>query len=719
MATSDNLSSETSCPHPQDSNTDSFHLFVIAGVAAVAIAVYVSRRFAKSHNAQQSQSDMKASSAACALARAWLSIDPDPDTRTEVSTWLTSYLNQQGDSSTHDGSFSCRPSGSSIRPLLDALDPSSVSSRLRFGTAGVRSVVGAGYDRINAVTVINVAQAVASSKQTRNRIVVVAHDARPSSRKFAVLIARVFLHANANVRLFSQAVPTPLAAFDALTSKANVALVVTASHNPRPDNGVKVYDTDGIQLRPSAASRVEANMQNTIKPWCAYEIDEADLLPLVTDPLAEARSAYVRAIVDGVRMRGEEENARAPPAVYTACHGVGYAFIKELFHAFGLPSVIPCEEQCEPNGNFPTLPFPNPEEKGALDIAIATARRHNARLILANDPDADRFAAAELGSGDWDGDGNTRIFTGDEIAALLADYITTQLQKDGSTKDLTQYAVVASTVSSKFLASMARKRGFSFHESQTGFKWLNKTAVDLENDEKIVILTYEEAIGYNITRNIVRDKDGVSAAALFYEMTGYLYESGNTLTNRVQELFDECGVHLTNNGSLRLSAVSPSTKTIFDTARSVGFPKSLGGVSVQSYRDLTNGVDTAGQEGKSEFPADPTSQFLTFRCSRNKQDNDCPLNIHLRGSGTGTFECAEAYQVWYRQHNTCNYIVLTFLKNDCIFPYADTEPKIKFYSELRCSTEEANNGSGRKLLEGAMKDAIETILKPDKNALQR
>lgn len=617
-------------------------VFLAGGAAMAAAAIYfIRRRRAAAVSSSQTpvtdpsdldlsreqratkQSTNSSQSAAAALARAWLSIDPDQETRHIVNSWLSS----RGDSS--------EDSDRKYGITLDSLDASLCVRKLSFGTAGVRARVGVGYTCLNCVTVTGVGQAIASvftPSSISTSTVIIGHDARHSSRKFALILAQIFFTTGvSNIRLFSQAVPTPLAAFAALKCGASVAVVVTASHNPPADNGIKVYASDAIQLRPLAATKVEGRLSSCMKPWAPYSLKESEVTPLTTDPLASSRSEYLLSIPPAIQLRTKDENANAPPAVYTACHGVGYSLVRDLVYAFGLPSVIPCNEQCTPDPDFPTLPFPNPEEKGALDLAIATARSNNAPIVLANDPDADRFAAAELFT---DSESDVRIFSGDEIATLFVDYITVRLRDRG--EDISNCAVVNSTVSSKILKSMASSRGFSFHESLTGFKWLNKTAIDVQASGKTVILTYEEAIGFNVTRNLVRDKDGVSAAALFYELCGYWYNSGKTLRERYRELLIECGVHLSNNGYLRLSPSSPSTKTIFDSARSAGLPKKFAEAHVKSFRDVTRGVDTLEADGKSGFPADSSSQFLTFRCSFDPSSEETPLIIHLRGSGTGS-----------------------------------------------------------------------------------
>lgn len=542
--------------------------------------------------------------AVCALVRAWLSVDPDPVTRDQVQSLLLQYLSSQ----------------TGLTRLLVALDS---SSRLRFGTAGLRAEIGPGYDRFNSLVVLAAAQALARVSRPTSRVVVVGHDARAQSRKFAVLVADVFRQYGAQVRLFSRPVPTPWVAFAVLKFNAAIGLCVTASHNPPKDNGLKVFWNDGIQIRPHIAQKVESIVKDCARPWHTYALTDEQLPPL-PDPYQEVTDAYLSAITTA--LSNPMPHLKKPKIVYTACHGVGTPFVQQIFERFQLPPLILVKEQCTPDPMFPTLPFPNPEEKDALDLAIETAKTHNAQIILANDPDADRLGVAEIAQ-----DGSIRIFNGDEIALLFADYLTVS-----ASEDLVNCAVVASTVSSKILASMARKRGFTFREALTGFKWINKVALDLEHEGKTVLLSYEEAIGYNVTRNIVRDKDGVSASAVFAQLAAFVYNQKKTLVQRMRELVQECGPHISNNGYYRASSESPTTTAIFEAARSRGLPKRLGSAVVTSVRDLTYGTDTAEEDGKSLFPCSSASQFLTFRCSKEGDSRDaCPLIIHLRGSGTG------------------------------------------------------------------------------------
>lgn len=449
-----------------------------------------------------------------------------------------------------------------------------------------------------------------------------------------MLVADVFRLYGAQVQLFSRPVPTPWVAFAVRRFQAALGLCVTASHNPPQDNGLKVFWSDGSQIRPDIASKVERLVKDCSRPWHKYAISDNELPP-VPDPYHQITEQYFSAITTA--LYNPLPDVCPPSIVYTACHGVGTPYVAEIFRRFRLPAFIPVDEQCAPDPAFPTLPFPNPEEKGALDLALQTAKRHHAPIVFANDPDADRLGVAEISA-----QGKLRIFTGDEIALLLADYLTNYMYDD-----LSLCAVVASTVSSKVLASMGKKRGFVFKEALTGFKWINKVALDLEEEGKIPILAYEEALGYNVTRNIVCDKDGVSAAAVMGQAVAALYDEKKTLDQRLQELFIECGTHLSNNGYYRLTDSSPKVSEIFDLARERGLPCQLGSAVVKSVRDLTYGRDTAEPSGKACLPTDTSTQFLTFRCAKKESENeDSPLIIHLRGSGTGKFTSRSLHHHW-------------------------------------------------------------------------
>jgi phosphomannomutase len=423
---------------------------------------------------------------------------------------------------------------------------------------------------------------------------------------------------------------------------------------------------------------VEAQIAKASKPWVQYELNGANLRrsPLVSDGIDECLDAYIARAVS--ELRGHADLSSSEQIVYTACHGVGYPFVARMFQAFGLPPVVPVDEQTlVPDPDFKTLPKPNPEEHGAMDMAVAKAKACGARVLVANDPDADRLGAGEIDSET----GEVRLFTGNEIALLFADYLLTR-HPVGSRSHL---AMVASTVSSKILASMARVEGFVFRETLTGFKWIARGAAELEAEGKTVVLGYEEAIGFMLG-SVVHDKDGVTAAAVFAECAAYWRapeNGGESLSQRLAGLYRKYGAHLEHNGYLSLSSKSTPLNVIFEAARNEGMPARLGECRVIGVRDLTIGTDSAQPDGMALLPADESTQFVTFSCRSPLVDGDGnamdDVRISLRGSGT--------------------------------------EPKCKFYSELRCSEDDERSGLGMSILKGAVEDAIALVLKPDVNGL--
>jgi phosphomannomutase len=611
------------------------------------------------------------SAAAAALCREWLVHDPDPATREIVQGWMGS---DKGDV----------VRSASQQFILNRL---STASRLRFGTAGLRAEMGPGYDRMNVYSVIAATQGVLRVMQKMDTKallnnpeagIAIGYDARHCSKLFATATAAVFESAGVRVRLFSRPVPTPLVAFSVLHYFLAGCVVITASHNPKQDNGYKLYWSDGAQIRPPLDKVIEAEIVVESKPWIKYNLDESELRksPLVSDVTDECVAAYIESA--SASLRGDFNASLSDPVVYSACHGVGHPYIAKMFAAFGLPSVIPVDEQTlQPDPDFSTLPKPNPEEEGALDMTIAKAKSCCARVFIANDPDADRLSAGEIESKT----GQVRIFTGDEMSLLFADYLLLRHAE----VNRSNLAVVASTVSSKRLASMARAEGFEFHETLTGFKWIARRAAELEVDGKTVILGYEEAIGFMLG-NKVHDKDGVSAAAVLVECAAYWRmpeNGGNSLLQRLDLLTTKYGSHLGHNGYLSLTSESTPLEAIFSAARGAGMPTYLGECKVAGVRDLTKGTDTAQADGRARLPTDDSTQFITFSCRSPLLDGDeeslDDVVISLRGSGT--------------------------------------EPKCKFYSEIRCSQESARTGVGLSILRRAVNDAIDTLLKPDINGL--
>lgn len=435
-----------------------------------------------------------------------------------------------------------------------------MSERLRFGTAGLRAALGEGPNRMNNEVVWLAAHAIATWLPPESTVII-GRDARYGSEDFAAVTARVLHEAGHRPRVFPDPIPTPVVAWMTAQSNAAAGVVVTASHNPAADNGYKVYDGAGAQILPDDASIIEANM---------------DALEWPDDVNAT--------LPDGVEMLGEVEiggyRALAAPQpvghplkiVYTAMHGVGGALCVELLRAAG-HTVSPVPEQQEPNPDFPTASFPNPEEPGALDLAMALADDVDADLIIANDPDADRLAVALRRDGAWE------RMTGDEIGTVLGAHLLSTTSGPRS--------VSTTIVSSSLLEKLATAAGAQTHTVLTGFKWLAKAAAD--HPEAPMIFGYEEALGYGVDFTIP-DKDGITAALLLAQVASTLAEQGKSLDDALDDIYSVHGVHVSGQVSHRFEGDDAMTKmTAFMDRLRMNAPSDVGGAAVLSSEDLRPG----------------------------------------------------------------------------------------------------------------------------------
>lgn len=356
---------------------------------------------------------------------------------------------------------------------------------------------------------------------------VIGHDHRMGSLEFARVTAATFASRGIKVKLFGQIVPTPYVSFAVKYYKADFGVMITASHNPKGDNGYKVYGPDSCQIRSPTDKHVSEHILTENRVLWEIEADG-----IYEDPIEEIHDAYMASTLEFWVGRSI---GKAPNVVYTPMHGVGYKFVKDLLAQAYLPSLIPVKAQMEPDSQFPTVKFPNPEEgAGALQLAMETADSTGSRIVFANDPDADRFNFAEK-----QGDQSWRIFNGNEVALLLADFLF-------NSKPERKVAMVSSLVSSRSLGWMAEAEGFRFEQAETGFKNLSAKARELESEGYTVLLTYEEAIGYMVGTN-VWDKDGLSALLAAYHMVIEMYGKGSTLTDRLDELQDKYGYQVQYN----------------------------------------------------------------------------------------------------------------------------------------------------------------------------
>ncbi|MEV0849691.1 phospho-sugar mutase [Streptomyces sp. NPDC049954] len=478
----------------------------------------------------------------------WLAEDPDPDTRAELSALID---NRE----------------------LDAL-ADRFSGTLQFGTAGLRGELGAGPMRMNRAVVQRAAAGLAAFLKDRGKgdgLVVVGYDARHKSADFARDTAAVLTGAGLRAAVLPRPLPTPVLAFAIGHLGAVAGVEVTASHNPPRDNGYKVYlgfgypdpaEGAGSQIVPPADAEIAAGIE-AVESLADVPRADAGWEVLGEDVL----NAYLER-TDRVLAGGSPRTARV---VHTALHGVGTETVRAAFARAGFPAPVPVPEQAEPDPDFPTVAFPNPEEPGAMDLAFATARALTPPpdLIIANDPDADRCAVAVP---DAARPGGWRMLTGDEVGALLA----LHLVRRG------EHGVFAeSVVSSTLLAAIARAAGRPHAETLTGFKWIARVPG--------LRFGYEEALGYCVDPEGVRDKDGVTAALLVTEFASVLKESGRTLVDALEDLAREHGTHATRQVSFRVADLSLITAAMARLRAEP--PASLGGLSVLSAEDLGEGLN--------------------------------------------------------------------------------------------------------------------------------
>lgn len=417
-----------------------------------------------------------------------------------------------------------------LQELLDAQAWGELTERfsgpLTFGTAGLRGAVRAGPNGMNRAVVRRAAAGISTWLPAGSHVVI-GYDARHGSYDFAHDSAGILTAAGHRAQVLPVPLPTPVLAYAVRHLGADLAIMVTASHNPPQDNGYKVYLGDGAQIVPPADAQIEAAIR-AVGPVCALPLDTS--YTVLGD---ELQADYIEAISNLIDPSGP----RGVRIVHTAMHGVGSQTMTAVLGRAGFSDVLVVAEQAEPDAAFPTVAFPNPEEPGAIDLALALALRSNADLVLASDPDADRCGVAVPEPGGW------RMLRGDEVGVLLADALIRKGIRG-------TYATTI--VSSSMLAAMTQRNNLGFAETLTGFKWISRAADDL-------VYGYEEALGYAVAPGLVRDKDGISAGLLLAELAAQLLTQGSSLSHRLDELAEEYGLFDTDQLSVRVGNLSEIT----------------------------------------------------------------------------------------------------------------------------------------------------------------
>uniref|UniRef100_A0A8V0X744 Phosphoglucomutase 2 like 1 n=1 Tax=Gallus gallus TaxID=9031 RepID=A0A8V0X744_CHICK len=525
--------------------------------------------------------------------------------------------------------------------------------RLTFGTAGLRSAMGAGFCYINDLTVIQSTQGIYKYLERcfsdfKQRGFVVGYDTRGqvtsncSSKKLAKLTAAVLLAKDVPVYFFSTYVPTPFV----------------------------VYWENGAQIKSPHDKEIIKCIEECVEPWNgSWNENLVDTSPLRQDPLKKICDSYMEDLkkICYHRELNMQTNLKF---VHTSFHGVGHDYVQWAFKAFGFQPPIPVPEQKDPDPDFSTVKCPNPEEgESVLELSLRLAERENAKVVVATDPDADRLAVAEQQNGCW------KVFTGNELAALFGWWMFSRWKENCSKDaDVKNVYMLATTVSSKILRAIALKEGFNFEETLPGFKWIGSRVKDLLDNGKEVLFAFEESIGFMCGTSVL-DKDGVSAAVVIAEMAAYLETKNLSLAQKLTEVYETYGYHISKT-SYFLCYDPPTIKRIFERLRNFdgpqSYPKFCGDYNILHVRDITTGYDSSQPDKKSVLPVSKSSQMITFTFQ-----NGCVATLRTSG----------------------------------------TEPKIKYYAEMCALPEQSDRAVLEEERQKLVEALIENFLEPDKNGL--
>ena len=476
-------------------------------------------------------------------AQDWLNQDPDQETRAELEQLLSEAKSGNAEAQAE---------------LTNRFD-----GRLQFGTAGLRGRLQAGSMGMNRVLVAQAAGGLAAYLKDYDKTpsIVIGYDGRKNSDVFARDTAEIMAGAGIKAYLLPRKLPTPVLAYAIQYFDATAGVMVTASHNPPEDNGYKVYlgKANGGGQIVSPADKDIAALIDKVAAGNIADLPRSQDFTILNDEIVDAYIAKTASL------------AKEPQVdinyVYTAMHGVGYEVLSKTLTKAGLPQPHVVAEQVWPDGTFPTVNFPNPEEKGALDLAIKVAKENNAEFIIANDPDADRLAVAVP-----DAQGNWKPLHGNVIGCYLGWYLAKQYHAQGK-----KGVLACSLVSSPALAEIAKKYGFDSEETLTGFKYIGKV--------NGLLFGFEEALGYLVDPDKVRDKDGISAAIVFLDLVRSLKKEGKTLADYAADFTKEFGAYVSGQISIRVSDLSEIGKLMSVLRNNP--PAEVGGFKVATFLDHT------------------------------------------------------------------------------------------------------------------------------------
>lgn len=443
-----------------------------------------------------------------AAARSWQAQDPDAETRAELETLISA-----GDET----------------GLADRF-----SQRLGFGTAGLRGELGAGPNRMNRVLVAQAAVGIARYLKANfdDPSVVIGFDARKNSDVFAKDSAEIFVGLGVRAHLYDSLVATPMVAFAVRELGCSAGVMVTASHNPPADNGYKVFDFTGSQIIPPMDALIAEEIGKFAANESVSDLARSNDYSSVPDSIS---TDYLQGVSGLLNRHSDRKSLKI---VYSAMHGVGAEFVEKIFDLAGMDPLIPVASQHKPDGTFPTVAFPNPEEPGAMDKSMETAKANSADLVLANDPDADRLCVAFK-----DSTGNYIQLSGDDLGLLLAEELAGRAKREGVSG-----ALACSIVSSSAIGKVAEHYGLDFAQTLTGFKWVGRVPN--------LIFGYEEALGYCVDSKSVKDKDGLSAALVVADIATTLATQGYTIGDQLEKLRQRDGYFATDQISFRVKDLS-------------------------------------------------------------------------------------------------------------------------------------------------------------------
>lgn len=526
-------------------------------------------------------------------AKAWLAEDPDPTTRATLEGWLRDKNAE----------------------LTDAF-----TGGLQFGTAGLRGILGPGPNRMNRLVVARAtaglcAYLLKTVPDAKTRGVAIEFDGRRMSREFATDVMEIVAGFGIKALAFESCGPTPLLAFAVKDQNAAAGVMVTASHNPPAYNGYKVYWGNGAQIIPPT----DEGIAKEIAAVGAYAS-----IKRTTRDAAKSAGLYVelgddvaRRYLDGVRkLQRHPETARDLTVAYTAMHGVGNHLFLQAMKEAGYTNVHSVLEQAQPDGAFPTVAFPNPEEKGAMDLVLALATKVNADIVLANDPDADRLAVAVRSK-----DGKYVQLSGNDVGALFGHYILSETKSDK------KRLVACSIVSSPMLGSIAKFHNASWAQTLTGFKWIANRAIEIEQEQGAqFVFGFEEALGYTVD-TLVRDKDGIGAAVVMADMASFLKTQNKTLLDELDDAARKYGLFVSRTVPITMPGADGAAriKSIMTNVREKP-PTKVGSFQVTGVLDLERG--TRSEHGKVvEKLTTPPSDVIAL-------DLEGGHRVMLRPSGT-------------------------------------------------------------------------------------